>query len=98
MSACYLKYVSLSLIVSIYQFVAIAQNLSENNQDTLDERTNRDWSKISQREFNQGNIYDPWQLIQGRMPGLLISKPGSDPNNAYDIRVRGLSTYGPCQR
>ncbi|MEQ8711579.1 MAG: TonB-dependent receptor plug domain-containing protein [Cyclobacteriaceae bacterium] len=70
----------------------IAQSLPETKVDTAS-KDRRDWQVTSSDQFNQGNINDPWQLIQGRVPGLLISKPGSDPNGNYDVRVRGLSTF-----
>lgn len=41
------------------------------------------------KDFNQGNIYHPYQLIRGRMPGLTISKPGGDPLAVYDVYQRG---------
>ena len=43
-------------------------------------------------EFNKGNIESPVQLIQGKVAGLSISKPGSDPNGVYDMRIRGINT------
>ena len=50
---------------------------------------------IHSEEFNKGNIENPLQLIQGKMAGLYISKPGGDPNGEYQIRIRGLNTiYG----
>jgi len=45
-------------------------------------------------EFNQGNVNDPAQLIQGKVAGLSISKPTGDPNGSFNIRLRGLSTVG----
>ena len=51
-------------------------------------------SSVRYDEFNKGNIQNPLQLIQGKVAGLGISKPGSDPNGGYDIRIRGLSTIG----
>ncbi|MCW5911758.1 MAG: SusC/RagA family TonB-linked outer membrane protein [Cyclobacteriaceae bacterium] len=43
--------------------------------------------------FNQGNIYDPVMLWQGRMPGLSVNNRGGDPNAESIIRIRGLSTF-----
>ncbi len=43
-------------------------------------------------EFNRGNINNPVQLIQGKVAGLDISKPGGDPNGSYYLRLRGLNT------
>lgn len=49
-------------------------------------------SGVKSDEFNKGNIQDPLQLIQGKVAGLAVSKPGSDPNGFYYIRLRGLNT------
>lgn len=32
--------------------------------------------------------------IQGRLPGVFISNPGSNPNSRPDVRIRGVSTLG----
>jgi TonB-dependent starch-binding outer membrane protein SusC len=42
--------------------------------------------------FNRGNINTPVQLIQGKVAGLDISKPGGDLNGTYYLRLRGLNT------
>ena len=42
--------------------------------------------------FNQGNIYDPFQLIQGRLAGVSITRPGGDPNREFQMRIRGVNT------
>ncbi len=49
---------------------------------------------VKAEDFNQGNVSDPIQLIQGKVAGLSIAKPGNDPNQSYNIRLRGLSTLG----
>jgi TonB-dependent starch-binding outer membrane protein SusC len=51
-------------------------------------------TSVKSEDFNQGNISDPIQLIQGKVAGLSIVKPGGDPNQDYTIRLRGLSTFG----
>ena len=51
-------------------------------------------TSVKSKDFNQGNISDPVQLIQGKVAGLSIAKPGNDPNQSYSIRLRGLSTLG----
>jgi|WetSurMetagenome_2_1015567.scaffolds.fasta_scaffold01818_8 TonB-dependent starch-binding outer membrane protein SusC len=54
--------------------------------------------RVGSNEFNKGNINSPWQLIQGKVAGLDISKPGGDPNGSYYLRLRGLNTiYGNTQ-
>jgi TonB-dependent starch-binding outer membrane protein SusC len=53
---------------------------------------------VGSEEFNKGSINSPWQLIQGKVAGLDISKPGGDPNGSYYLRLRGLNTiYGNTQ-
>lgn len=49
---------------------------------------------LSGKDFLQGNRYSPFALMQGMVPGMLISKPGSGPNDLYDIRLRGYNSFG----
>jgi iron complex outermembrane receptor protein len=49
-------------------------------------------TSVQSEEFNKGNINNPWQLIQGKVAGLDISKPGGDPNGSFYLRLRGLNT------
>jgi iron complex outermembrane receptor protein len=49
---------------------------------------------VSSEDFNKGSVNNPVQLIQGKVSGLAITKPGGDPNGTYDIRLRGMSTIG----
>jgi iron complex outermembrane receptor protein len=49
---------------------------------------------VSAEQFNKGNINDVAQLLQGKVAGLSISRPGGNPNQGFDIRLRGLSTIG----
>ena len=51
-------------------------------------------TSVKSDEFNKGSVNSPVQLIQGKVAGLSISKPGGNPNGSYDIRLRGLSTIG----
>lgn len=51
-------------------------------------------ASIKAKDFNQGNITSPTQLLQGKVGGLVISRPGSNPNGDFDIRLRGLSSVG----
>lgn len=61
------------------------------NHDSLDQVTGAVY-KVSSLHFNQGHIYHPLQLIQGRVPGLTIARPGSNPNAGFTMRTRGLYT------
>lgn len=49
---------------------------------------------VNAEQFNKGNINDVAQLLQGKVAGLSISRPGGNPNQGFDIRLRGLSTIG----
>ncbi len=49
-------------------------------------------TSVKSDDFNKGYVNNPAQLIQGKVSGLSISKPGGDPNAGYTIRLRGLST------
>ncbi|WP_459063215.1 SusC/RagA family TonB-linked outer membrane protein [Flavitalea flava] len=49
---------------------------------------------VAAEDFNKGNISNVAQLLQGKVAGLSISRPGSDPNGEFVLRLRGLSTLG----
>jgi len=50
---------------------------------------------VSAEEFNQGNVNNAAQLLQGKVPGLMIVRPGSNINGDFKVRLRGLATVGP---
>ena len=54
-------------------------------------------ASIKEKDFNRGMVNSPAQLIQGKVAGLTITKPGGDPNDGYTIRLRGVSTFGANQ-
>lgn len=49
---------------------------------------------VNAEQFNKGNISDVTQLLQGKVSGLSISRPGGNPNGGFTVRLRGLSTLG----
>jgi TonB-dependent starch-binding outer membrane protein SusC len=49
---------------------------------------------VNAAQFNKGNISDVAQLLQGKVSGLSITRPGGNPNGGFTIRLRGLSTLG----
>ena len=51
-------------------------------------------TSVKSDDFNQGYVNNPAQLIQGKVAGLSLSKAGGNPNEGYNIRLRGLSTIG----
>ncbi len=50
--------------------------------------------KVDAKDFNQGAISDPAQLLQGKVAGLQVYNKGGDPNANSTIRLRGISTVG----
>lgn len=59
---------------------------------TLDKSTSSN-ARLLSDDFNQGYIYDPTQLWQGKVAGLSIYKRGSDPHQESIMRIRGLTTF-----
>jgi TonB-dependent starch-binding outer membrane protein SusC len=51
-------------------------------------------SSVKSEDFNRGTVNDPVQLLQGKVAGLNITRPGGDPNGSFNIRLRGVSTIG----
>lgn len=51
-------------------------------------------TSVKSEEFTRGNVSNPVQLIQGKVSGLSISKAGGNPNEGFNMRLRGLSTIG----
>ncbi|MBK7936309.1 MAG: SusC/RagA family TonB-linked outer membrane protein [Lewinellaceae bacterium] len=50
-------------------------------------------SSLKSEKFNRGNILDPLQLAQGRVAGFTLARPGSNPNEPFQVRLRGLSSF-----
>lgn len=50
-------------------------------------------SSVSADEFVQGNVNNPGELIQGKVPGLNISTEGGNPNANPTFRLRGVSSF-----
>jgi len=51
-------------------------------------------ASVKSEDFNRGTVNDPAQLLQGKVAGLSITRPGGDPNGGFNIRLRGISTFG----
>ena len=51
-------------------------------------------TSVKSEDFNMGTVNDPAQLLQGKVAGLNIAKAGNDPNGGYNIRLRGIATFG----
>lgn len=51
-------------------------------------------SQIDSEELQKEIKMSPELAMQGKMPGVFISNPGSDPNSRPSVRIRGVSTLG----
>lgn len=51
-------------------------------------------SQISTEEITKTAAMSPEMSMQGRMAGVFVSNPGSNPNARPQIRIRGVSTLG----
>jgi TonB-dependent SusC/RagA subfamily outer membrane receptor len=87
-------------ITAILIFITINNAFPQNiNKDSLRISTlnnNKDipnsTATINYKDFNQGSIQDPLQLIQGKISGFSVSKAGGNPNKTFEMRLRGLGS------
>lgn len=49
-------------------------------------------ASISEHDFLQGNVTTSLQQIQGKVPGVVITQPGGDPNGDFNVRIRGATS------
>jgi len=49
-------------------------------------------ASISEHDFIQGNVTTSLQQIQGKIPGVVITQPGGDPNGDFNVRIRGATS------
>lgn len=55
-------------------------------------------SSVKADDFVKGSVNNASELIQGKVPGLVISSAGGgDPNSNPTIRLRGISSFGSTQ-
>lgn len=56
-------------------------------------------TSVKAKDFNTGSFNDPMGLVQGKVAGLLISKPdGADPLAGFQILLRGANTLTSGQQ
>ena len=51
-------------------------------------------TSVKAEDFNRGTVNDPAQLLQGKVAGLNISRAGNDPNGGFNVRLRGIASFG----
>ncbi len=49
-------------------------------------------STISEKELNPGAVTSPLQQIAGRAPGVSVRQVGSEPGDAPNVRIRGITS------
>ncbi len=49
-------------------------------------------ANVTAEDMNRGVLTDPIQGLQGKAPGVLITKQGGDPNQGFSVRIRGASS------
>jgi len=54
-------------------------------------------SQITSKDFTTGNVTNPAQLFAGKVPGVVVTVPGGDPNGAISIRLRGQTSLSGGQ-
>jgi iron complex outermembrane receptor protein len=54
-------------------------------------------SSVSSKDFTQGLVATPMEQIQGKVPGLVITKVDGDPNASIIIRLRGQTSLSGGQ-
>lgn len=54
-------------------------------------------SSISSKDFTQGLVTNPMDQIQGKVPGLVVTKIDGDPNSPVVIRLRGQTSLSGGQ-
>jgi hypothetical protein len=53
--------------------------------------------QLTSKDFNQGNVNDPSQLLQGKVAGLSVYNRGGDPNSkCYNSSARYLHRRSQC--
>lgn len=54
-------------------------------------------ARISEKDFNKGQIASPEQMLQGRTPGVLVTPATGEPGAAATINIRGTSSISGRQ-
>ncbi|MFD2200256.1 SusC/RagA family TonB-linked outer membrane protein [Shivajiella indica] len=54
-------------------------------------------ASVGSEQFNRGNFPNPTQLLQGKVAGLSVTRPGGNPNAQPTVRLRGISSFGATQ-
>ena len=50
-------------------------------------------AKVSEKDFNQGVVTSPLDLVQGKIAGLSVTRPGgNNPNSSASIQLRGVTS------
>lgn len=75
-------------VVSLSEVVVVGYGTQEKKEITSSV------SSVKSEDFNKGTVNDPAQLLQGKVAGLNIARAGNDPNGGFNIRLRGIASFG----
>jgi len=53
--------------------------------------------RVTEKDFNKGQISSPEQLLQGRTPGVLVTPSTGEPGAAATINIRGTGSISGAQ-
>ena len=54
-------------------------------------------ARVTEKDFNKGQIASPEQLLQGRTPGVLVTPSTGEPGAAATINIRGTGSISGAQ-
>lgn len=54
-------------------------------------------ARVTEKDFNKGQIASPDQLLQGRTPGVLVTPSTGEPGAAATINIRGTGSISGAQ-
>jgi len=54
-------------------------------------------ARVTEKDFNKGQISSPDQLLQGRTPGVLVTPSTGEPGAAATINIRGTGSISGAQ-
>jgi iron complex outermembrane receptor protein len=93
--------VAISDNVSVQLSSSVANNLNEVVVTGYGSRRVKDVTgsvtKVSEKDFNKGQIASPEQLLQGRAPGVLVTPATGEPGAAATINIRGTGSISGAQ-
>lgn len=92
MNNCYGLYTFIVIIVVIITSPAVYCQSASEDLFSSKFRYSTAIDTILDQQFNKGLRMTVPDLLTGRVPGLIVSQPGGDPDAITDLRIRGISS------